>query len=82
LTAGNSHPIRRHDVKVICTMHEPDEKKHSVKFNLEKVESVTDQNGSEYAAPPFDVDKWKQSIYVGEPVARKCKRIRVTIEEL
>jgi hypothetical protein len=69
-------------VKVICTMHEPDEKKHSVKFNLEKVESVTDQNGSEYAAPPFDVTTWRPQFYIPKPVGAKAKRIRVTIEEL
>jgi hypothetical protein len=69
-------------MKITFTMSEPDAKKHSTRFNLEKVESVVDAEGKPYTAPPFDVDRWRPSFYVPMPVGQKAKRIRVTIEEL
>jgi hypothetical protein len=69
-------------MKITFTMHEPDEKKHSVRFNLEKVERVEDQDGKEYATPPFSLSAFRPSFYIPAPFAAKAKRIRVTIEEL
>jgi hypothetical protein len=69
-------------MKIIFLMGDPDPKKHSTRFNMEKLESVQDAEGKEYAAPPFDVASFRPSFYVPAPVAEKSKRIRVTIEEL
>jgi hypothetical protein len=68
--------------KITFTMCDPQDKKHSTRFDSEQVESVVDANGKEYAAPPFDTARFKPSFYIPKPFARNSKRIRVTIEEL
>jgi len=58
--------------KITFTMGSPDPKKHSTRFDLDKIESV---EGVE-----VDAAKFKPSFYVPLPVAKAAQKIRVTIE--
>jgi len=60
---------------ITFTMHEPDEKKHSIRFNFEKFENAGDLTSEEQ-------DRFAPSFYIPRPFASKAKKIRVTIEEL
>jgi hypothetical protein len=69
-------------MKVTFTMAEPEEKKHSVRFNFEALDTIpiTGILGIE----PEDAKKALKnaSFYIPKPIGEHAKRIRVTIEEL
>jgi hypothetical protein len=71
-------------------MASPDAKKHSTRFDFEKLESITKSDAvpatltakEDIRAEHPWAEKFKPSFYVPKPVAERAKRIRVTIEEV
>jgi hypothetical protein len=73
--------------KISFTMHDPDGKKHSTRFNFEGLEQVDGEDvplGKALSGELRRVAMALQStsFYIPKPIAEECKRIRITIEEL
>jgi len=56
--------------KIVFTMNNPDPKKHSTRFDLDRIETPQETW----------MEKFKPSFYIPRPFAETAKRIRVTLE--
>jgi hypothetical protein len=63
--------------KIVFTMTEPEQKKHSVRFNFEALSLIDNETD----VPDAEFQKtFKPTFYVPKPFAQNAKRIRVTVE--